>query len=187
MTHIYSFVGRKFNDQITRRKTSGGKRSPVGFQWKRRHRGESTRRLSSTCPHTRVSANRVAMNRCAAATLGLFASAGDAARRRVTTPPPPPMPWFAVPLLVFHPHHTAFVSADSPPPLLFSSSLALVLLDAASPQTHPRALRGPSVAGLPPFSGDDHPSSSSSRNRLVNALIAFSLCVGCTWRGSIIS
>lgn len=55
---------------------------------------------------------------------------------------------------------------------------------------HPRLTRSPFgsfITGLLPLSGDDHLSSTSSHNRLVNALIAFSLCVGYTGRGSIIS
>lgn len=55
---------------------------------------------------------------------------------------------------------------------------------------NPRLTRPPFgsfITGLPPRSGDDHLSSSGSHNHLVNALIAFSLCVGYTGRGSIIS
>lgn len=46
----------------------------------------------------------------------------------------------------------------------------------------------PFIASLQPLSGDDHLSSTGSHNRLVNALIAFSLCVWATQgRRSIIS
>lgn len=44
------------------------------------------------------------------------------------------------------------------------------------PRPHPPAASF--ITGPPPLSGDDHLSSTGSRNRLVNALIAFSLHVG---------